>query len=51
MLRSILVFVLVLMGLNLLFYLLHLDLHISIIGSLILSAVVGGIMELTRRRS
>lgn len=50
MLRSLIVFVLVLMGLNLLAFLLGLPFHISIIGSLVLSFVVGGIMEMTRRR-
>lgn len=50
MLRSIIVFVLVLAGLNLLFAILNLDIRISIIGSLLLSALVGGIMEFLRRR-
>lgn len=50
MFRSIVVFVLVLMALNAVFWLLNLPIHISIIGSLVLSALVGGIMEFTRRR-
>lgn len=50
MFRSIITFVLVLIGLNLLFALLHLDIRISIVGSLLLSFLVSGIMEFTRRR-
>ena len=50
MLRSIIVFVLVLVALNALFALLNLDIRISIVGSLVLSALVGLIMELVRRR-
>lgn len=50
MLRSIVVFVLVLIALNAIFALLHLDFRISIVGSLVLSFLVGGIMELIRRR-
>lgn len=49
MLRQTLVFVLVLIVLNALFYLLNIDLRISIIGSLVVSALVTVIMNMFRR--
>ncbi len=44
------VFVLVLIVINVVAQLLGLQLRISIIGSIVLTVVVGGIMALTRRR-
>ncbi|MGI9603860.1 MAG: hypothetical protein ACR2QE_18395 [Acidimicrobiales bacterium] len=43
------VFILVLIGLNVLFRVLGLQIQISIIGSLVLTVVVGGIMAATNR--
>ncbi|MFV0428027.1 MAG: hypothetical protein ACK5KO_01155 [Arachnia sp.] len=50
MLRSIIVFVLVLMALNVVFYILNLGFQISIFGSIVLAAIAGGLMEARRRR-
>ena len=49
-LGQLLVFVLVLIAINVVAQLLGLQLRISIIGSIVLTLVVGGIMALGRRR-
>ena len=43
------VFILVLIGLNVLFSILGWQIRISIIGSIVLTLIVGGIMALTNR--
>lgn len=44
------VFVLVLIAINVVAQLLGLNIRISIIGSIVLTLIVGGVMGLTRRR-
>ncbi len=48
-LAQLIVFVLVLIAINVVAQLLGLQLRISIIGSIVLTIIVGGIMALTRR--
>ena len=49
-LGQLLVFVLVLIALNVVAQLLGLQIRISIIGSIVLTVIVGGVMGITRRR-
>ena len=47
---QLIVFVLILIAINVVAQLLGLNIRISIIGSIVLTLIVGGVMGLTRRR-
>lgn len=48
--RQLIIFVLVLVALNAIFYLFNIDIRISIIGSILLSILVSFVMNLLTRR-